>query len=153
MARGRKRGRPGPAMDRPVAADGEACPLCGEVVPVGEDGRCDLGHRVRAPGAPFAQAGPLSHVEVLEPGVGVPAAPIAGLAAEGLALGDTLGDTLSDTERLDTPDDDPFGEDAPAEDASSADDTLTGEPRDGDPEDDEPDDGKPGVDFSSELDW
>lgn len=143
MALGRKRGRPGPAMDAPTAAGGAACPLCGEVVPMGEDGRCDLGHRVRPPGTPFAQSEPLSHVEVLEPGVGVPAAPIAGLAAEGLALGDALGDS----ERLDAPEDDSSSADAPAEDAPRD------EPRDDGPEDDGPEDGKPGVDFSSELDW
>lgn len=86
MARGRKQ-HSGQAAAGPGTS---ACPLCGEVVPVGEDGRCDLGHRVRAPGASSTPAEPLSHVDLIERGVEVPAAGVAGLAAAGLAMADTV---------------------------------------------------------------
>lgn len=43
----RRRGRHGGAADIPAGHDW--CELCGKAVPVGPDGRCGLGHRVRSP--------------------------------------------------------------------------------------------------------
>lgn len=120
----RRRGRDTQVASGPGT---RACPLCGEVVPVGEDGRCDLGHRVFTPATTFEQTEPLSHVDVVPPDAGavdVPAAPIAGLAAAGLALADTV--PLEEAER---------------------DEPVAAEPAAEEPDEDEP------LDFSAELDW
>lgn len=151
MARRRKQG----AEPAPAGPGTSACPLCGEVVAVGEDGRCDLGHRVRQPAAAGQATEPLSHVDVVDRGVAVPAAGVAGPAAAGLAAADTVPldeEALAETvdprspERTDDEPVDIAPVEADPEPASGE------EPADADREGD----GKaPGadVDFSGELDW
>ena len=145
MARGRKER----VAQAPGGPGTNACPLCGEVVPVGEDGRCDLGHRVRQPGAANTATEPLSHVDVIEHGVDV--ADVAGLAAAGLAIAGTvpLEETaLAETARLEPLDAERF-EDDEAERLED-DEPVDIAPVDIAPvESDEADD----VDLSGELDW
>lgn len=158
MARRRKQG----AEQAPAGPGAGACPLCGEVVPVGEDGRCGLGHRVRQPAAAAQATEPLSHVDVVDRGVAVPAAGVAGPAAAGLAAAGTVAldeEALAQTVDLGSP--------APTEDEPvdiapvDADRTPADSPDDADATDEagEPDDADADAaaaadtDFSSELDW
>ncbi|HWH33334.1 MAG TPA: hypothetical protein VNU01_11755 [Egibacteraceae bacterium] len=122
------------AAGAPAGPGTLACPLCGEVVPVGEDGRCDLGHRVQPAHAESETTQPLDTAHDAEPSPPrerppeVSVAPVAGPAAAGLALADEDGpDTAG----------------APDEDGGAA-----------GPEDDADADADAGdTDFSGELDW
>lgn len=157
MARRRKQG----AESAPAGPGAGACPLCGEVVPVGEDGRCGLGHRVRRPAGDAQATEPLSHVDVVDGGVAVPAAEVAGPAAAGLtAAGPAAADTvpldeeaLAETVDLSSPQ---RTEDEPVDVAPVEADSHPGL-GEAPAEADRPGDRKAAaggdVDFSGELDW
>jgi len=128
------------------AAEGyELCPMCGEPVTVGPDGRCELGHRVRTP---------VSDVWVDDdPAFAEAAAATIPIAAVGLdepspegelrdALAGPLDLDADDAATVELAPEEPDGGEPEAEDGEA------------DGSNDEPEDPpRPATDLGGELDW